>query len=88
MQSKLALTGRSLLFGGLLVVVAPTTPAHHGASTSLHLLCYLLLLPNFLLPHTPSRPNSAWRPHGLAFKAIPPQPLPPAGFYFFVNSNK
>ncbi|PRW58602.1 MFS general substrate transporter [Chlorella sorokiniana] len=28
-----------------------------------------------------------WRPHGLAFKTIAPKPLPPTGFYFFVNSN-
>ena len=38
--------------------------------------------------HVCLSPCSAWRPHGLAFKTIPPQPLPRTGLSFLVNSNK
>lgn len=31
---------------------------------------------------------STWRPHGLAFKTVPAQPLPPAGWSYGINVNK
>ena len=67
-----------------------------GTAASLAERCAVGGLAGVLRSHTDrchavfplSLDRSTWRPHGMAFKAIPPQPLPPAGWSYSLSANK